>query len=300
MPTSQKIFVSFWLLLLLFISFPKLTFGAGASLLFNPQEKTVGRGTQFDINIDIDTAGESVGGAGAKIRFDPAKVNIISITPGAVFTDYPAATFDNTTGKLNVSGIVGSPTDLYSGKGVFATIKMVGLTPGTAQMSFEFVPGDTTDSNIAITSAPWDTLTDVNTLNINITETNQQVVVDAPVNSGVAVSSAPGTPTAPKKLSLIERITEFFGSIFGYGEKTEMAEEYDPYGPIERQEPNNNPNSYMAPQQVDYERSNGDLVIYLIGGLVALLVLTMLFVIFKNLKIRRAENAKPPTVINNL
>lgn len=299
MPTSQKIFVCFSLLLVLLTSFPKLAFGAGASLLFNPQEKNVGRGTQFDINIDIDTAGESVGGAGAKVSFDPTKVNIISITPGTVFTDYPAATFDNTTGKLNVSGIVGSPTDLYSGKGVFATIKIVGLTPGTAQVTFEFVPGDTTDSNIAITSAPWDTLTNVNTLNINITETNQQVVVDAPANSG-ATTSTPGTPAAPKKLSLIERITEFFGSIFGYGETTEVAEEYDPYAPIERQEPNSNPNSYLAPQQVDYEKSNGNLVVYLIGGLVALLVLTMLFVIFKNLKIRRADNDKPPTVINNL
>jgi hypothetical protein len=138
------------------------------SLSFSPLEILVDQGDTFTIEIVVDTAGEDVGGVGAKLAYDPSKISVLSVEQGSIFSEYPALTSDDVRGKIYVSGIVSSANDLYVGRGVLATIEMLAKSEGSTFMIFEYEEGSTRDSNIAVMYGNGDILKEVNNLRIAI------------------------------------------------------------------------------------------------------------------------------------
>jgi len=164
-------------ILFLAFSFPqKVRAGTPPSLMFSPVEVTTNLGDNFTLDVNIDTGGQKVGGAGAQIFYDPLFLQAVSIENGTIFSDYPSSDFDNNQGKIIISGIVSPITNLYSGSGLFAKVTFKSVNSGVSSVKFNFVPGSTTDSNIAVVSGSGDILSEVNQANITI----QTGVVTAP------------------------------------------------------------------------------------------------------------------------
>jgi hypothetical protein len=161
------ILTSFFVGMASVLLFPSNIVAAGFN--FEPSSITKEVNSSFEIEIIIDTKSEQVGGAGAIIRYDINSIKINSIIPGDVFADYPILSINDKIGQANISGIVGSPNELYTGKGIFAKLNVTGIKTGETSLSFEFEKGKTSDSNIATTYAPYDILTDVNIAVINLT-----------------------------------------------------------------------------------------------------------------------------------
>lgn len=160
---------------------------AQGSLVLAPESKnftlTVNLEEEFSLKVLIDTFGQSAGGGGVKLNFDPARLKALEIIPGSIFGDYPGAVIDNAKGKITISGLASSTNNMFSGQGIFATIKWKSLKPGNTEITFDFQPGSTTDSNIAVTFGNGDILTQVNTAKINVLKKRNFMSSNA-VNSG--------------------------------------------------------------------------------------------------------------------
>lgn len=104
-------------------------------------------GEIFNVDITLTTDGAHVKSADAVFTFDPAKLSVISLTPGQLFDSYPTKTFD-TLGNIKLSGAMTVATASYSGVGKFGSIAFKGITAGTTTVSITCTPGVTNDSNI--------------------------------------------------------------------------------------------------------------------------------------------------------
>ena len=189
----------FWFLVFLlvggfFIVFPQLSWvhASEASFLFSPAEVSTNLGDNFTLNVNIDTDGEQVGGAGAKITFDPFFLKVVGIETGKIFSDYPTAAYDNTQGNIIISGIVPSINDLYSGSDVFAKVTFSSRLVGKGVVKFNFVPGSTTDSNIAVTYGSGDILAKVNQANITVKPANDKTDVLVPATATPVAATSSG------------------------------------------------------------------------------------------------------------
>lgn len=159
--------VSLWFGLEVFLK-PGQVLAAEPSLKFDPASKTVAVGRTFTADISINTVGQWVAGAGAQITYEPAIVSVVSIEPGTIFGDYPIASFNNSRGRMSISGIVSTAGKLFSGSGVFATVSFKGEAIGKTRVEFIFEPGSTRDSNIAVTYGSGDILGEVQGLEVNV------------------------------------------------------------------------------------------------------------------------------------
>jgi hypothetical protein len=298
---SSLNFKALKLLLVVFFTFVFCLFtttsvSAQASLLFDPSQRTVNKGELFDLFINIDTNGEKVGGTGARITYDPAYINVISIIPGSVFEDYPSASFDNSTGQVVISGISASIDKLFSGTGLYAQLKVLPVSAGSSQIKFEFQPGSTTDSNIAVTYEPWDILGKVNTFDVTIKETGKTLEVTPPVNSNI---------TGKTQQTPVEKEQGFFGKLLSWfnffpKKETDQASEVDPYAPIERQEPNSDPNINLNPAVVNNSQTlDFTTLSYITLAIFAVTMLTLLFGFIKK-RFKKQDTDEPPTIINGI
>lgn len=171
----------------------------GPSLYFdnlnpvNPQTA----GNQFTATLRLDTQGQDVSGVDAKVTFDPSVIQVQSIqeTTGNGFNSYPASTFDNTAGTMNISANIGTSTtpNPVNGNGIsLANITFVGSTAAAnALIDFDFTLGSANDSNIVLFnqqsgSEPSDILAMVSPLTI--------VIQDAAGPTPTPITATP-TPT---------------------------------------------------------------------------------------------------------
>lgn len=165
----SKFKVTFLLLtLIIFLGFVNVeSIGASEpSLLFSPERINSLVGQQFDIEIRVDTAGQSTGGVGAKMLFDKANLKVVNITKGSIFDYYPISAFNNASGNISISGIKYPSSDLFIGEGLFATITFEPIAVGASSATFVFEQGSTRDSNIAVSFGNGDILAKVNKLNV--------------------------------------------------------------------------------------------------------------------------------------
>jgi hypothetical protein len=130
---------------------------AAASLSLSPASKSVAVGESFTVDVMLDTKGAETDAADAIILYDSAKLEATAASLGSLYTNKLE---ENTgvSGKVILRATSSVASD-YSGSGTFATITFNALESGTANVSFEFESGSTTDSNVA--SAGVDILSSV-------------------------------------------------------------------------------------------------------------------------------------------
>lgn len=131
---------------------------SGATLSVSPSSQSVTVGSTFTVSLNIDTQGSSIDGTDIRyLNYDPtilqvedsnANVQGLQITTGTLMPLTLANLADNNTGKIIFSQVT-SGGNSYNGSGTLATITFRAVRNGTADLSFNYVSGNTTDSNVA-------------------------------------------------------------------------------------------------------------------------------------------------------
>jgi len=176
-----------FLVIPLFFAFPVFALNKGFFSFSSPDTlPTVGK--TFNIDLTLNTDGSDVKRADAVITFDPAKLTVVTLTPGAIFTSYPVKEFSG--GTIRLSGEMQPATASFSGIGKFGTITFKGKSAGTTTISFSCTPGETNESNIiqAITGGDIIDCGRLSPLSLSITQP-----VGAPTTTPVATATPPPT-----------------------------------------------------------------------------------------------------------
>ena len=288
---SQKfiIFILGVSLIYFFLGNLNKTSSASASLKFEPSSIEAQANQNFSAKIIIDTAGQSVGGAGAKLIYNPTLIAIVSIEPGTPFSDYPTINFDNRSGRAVISGIVPSPDQLFSGKGTFAVVNFQTISSGITEVSFDFEPGSTTDSNIAVTHGNGDVLGEVGELNVNIGEEGGVgEVTPAPVNSEFVSNEVEAPSSFVTKF--IEKVKEAFG--------IKKSTNVDPYKPIPSSSPNQKITRVQPSTQLNQNQSffaSENPLIYILAAFFGITVVLLAYLYIRSR--RKKSDSEPPVII---
>jgi peptidoglycan hydrolase-like protein with peptidoglycan-binding domain len=138
-----------------------LAFAASASaatLVLSPSAQAVNVGDTFTVQVLLDTQGQPIDGVDLQaLNYNPYNLQVqdadlstvgAQIQPGTLMPNTVANTVDTTNGKIVFSQITNGGST-YTGSGVLATVTFKALVAGTANVTFGFTPGVTTDSNVA-------------------------------------------------------------------------------------------------------------------------------------------------------
>jgi hypothetical protein len=224
-----------------------------AELEFSETQVTVSAGESFDIDVTLDTQNQAVTGTDAVILYKPQDVEVLSIGPGEVFADYPARFFDNTNGKIMISGIVASKDDLFTGSGVLAKIHFRAKSPGQSEIMFQYQAGDTTDSNVVGLSNSNDLLTSVNKISLTIQSGSYAQQVIPPTEDEQT------TEIISQSLTYWGRLMIKLGFSPNFVKRLEQAVlgyKQDPYGPITYGQSKTDPNQTQSQIETEFKSTS--------------------------------------------
>ena len=121
-----------------------------ATLTLSPSsgEYEVSPGSSFPVGVIVDSAGKSVDGIDTIINWDPkmARVEDGRVVASNLFEQYMVNSVDNVKGQIKLGALTFTAKPV---NGVVGTFRVTPLTEGSANFSFQFTPGATTDSNVA-------------------------------------------------------------------------------------------------------------------------------------------------------
>ena len=261
-----------------------------ASLLFSPETVAVNMGEEFTVEVILDTVGEQVGGAGAKITFKNTDLTVIAVKPGSLFYDYPSAAFSNEEGKIIISGVASSMANFFAGQGVFATITFQAKSPGTSLIQFIYQPGSTTDSNIAVTYGSGDILSKVNSTTVTVG--NKGIYIPSVTKRG-GISDLPAIiSTALNMLEKLgisaESFAIFASKVFGKGDTGEAVSLKEPKEVLDQNQPEVGKDSFST-TKLSLEKP---LLVLIIVSLILIPVVWLIYTFFRK---RQAKNTKVVT-----
>jgi hypothetical protein len=118
---------------LLFAAVPSAAHAA--QLLFTPSSGNFPAGQNFTVRVTVDSQGQQVNAADAAISFDPAVLNVVSISKdGSAFSLWPAEpSFSNSAGTITLSGGTPSP---FTGQRPIVTITFRPVREGSASVTY--------------------------------------------------------------------------------------------------------------------------------------------------------------------
>lgn len=123
----------------------------GVVLSLSPADGSYQVGDFFSVDIMLDTQGNSIEGVDLNaVNFDPDTVEVYEAVPGVLMPSTLINTFDNVNGKIKFSQVI-SIGNTYQNQSpqVLLTLRLRGVAPGSSRITFDHVPGSTTDSNVA-------------------------------------------------------------------------------------------------------------------------------------------------------
>lgn len=144
---KPKFFLPGFLFVFLLVLAPHVWAINQAFFSLSPPDVLPRVGQTFNIDVTLNTDEANIKSADAVLGFDPAKLSVVTLTPGAVFDSYPTKNFD-ALGNIKLSGLMTSTTASFSGIGKFGTITFKGMSSGTTTISFSCIPGAINESNI--------------------------------------------------------------------------------------------------------------------------------------------------------
>lgn len=131
-----------------------------ATLAVSPVGNSVTVGATFTVNLVLDTTGQSVAGADIySLHFNPAVLQVVDadgatagvqISPGSLMSNNQYNTVDNAAGTIQFSQTASTAGTNFTGSGNLATITFSAIAAGTSALTFDFTPGNTTDTNVAV------------------------------------------------------------------------------------------------------------------------------------------------------
>lgn len=130
-------------------------------------------GEKFTVSIRI-SSDKLTDGTDLIITYDPKLLSVETVgadkTPvilGTLYSDYPLNKLDLSLGKITVSGVTTQKGGVKA-DGLFGSIVFTATAAGVTQVSLDFSPGKTADSNVTETGTGKDVLEKVENLEVNI------------------------------------------------------------------------------------------------------------------------------------
>lgn len=131
-----------------------------ATLTVSPSSGSVPVGNVLTVNIQLNTQGDAAHGVDVfYLNFNPALLQVIDenasvsgiqIAPGTLMSVTPSNTVDQAAGRIAFHQVTaGGTTFTNSTSQTLATVRFNVLAAGTAALTFNFTPGNTSDSNVA-------------------------------------------------------------------------------------------------------------------------------------------------------
>jgi hypothetical protein len=182
---------------------------ANVTMTFAPLQTSVMVGEHFTVTITVQTI-QAVDGAVASIHFDPAALQVESISPGNVLPIRLQSKFDNVQGSVNfAAGILSSPFPVSDFALVSVTfiagtlagntpLTFVRLAPMTNDVTFGGVSilGAMEDGAVIIQPLPTATNTPSSTPTATNTPSSTPTATNTPSSTPTATNSPTNTPTA--------------------------------------------------------------------------------------------------------
>ena len=167
---------------------------AGPSLTLAPASFSKVTGDAFAVNIMLDTAGSAIDGVDVYLNYDRNAMSVVDDDPSTDGVQITAGALLPNTARNEVGSYskiffsqTTQGTGTYSGSGVLATIHFRAIAPGETDLTFDFVAGKTSDTNISIGGA--DILSAVSNASVTVASNGLPPVVSNPQPSGpVSVS----------------------------------------------------------------------------------------------------------------
>jgi hypothetical protein len=128
-----------------------------ANLSLSPSAGNANTGNSFNVDIVLNSSGQSIDGVDAVLSYNPSMLEIqdanstaagIQISAGSLMPVVTYNSVNSASGKILFSQ-VHNPGTTFNGYGTLATITFKALSAGSATVSFDFTAGNTTDSNVA-------------------------------------------------------------------------------------------------------------------------------------------------------
>lgn len=135
---------------------------AGKLILKGPAEALAGSELTADIMLSSDA---KIRGTDVVILYDPKMLTNPTVKAGSIFDNYPFNYSDQSKGRIFISGIK-KDNEGFAGEGLFGSITFTVLKKGSTSIKFQFIQGQTTDSNVLQISTGADILTEVSNLEI--------------------------------------------------------------------------------------------------------------------------------------
>ncbi|MBI2063536.1 MAG: hypothetical protein HYT65_00895 [Candidatus Yanofskybacteria bacterium] len=175
---------------------------SAATLVVSPSVADIIVGGTFSVNILLDTEGAEIHGVDVNaLNYDPAILEVqdangiisgVQISPGTLM---PVVTYNDVSGGRIVFSQVTNDGLTFNGQGVLVSINFTALKTGTANVTFDFTPGSTIDSNVAEDGI--DALDGVTngTYNITVTTPTPTPTPDSSGDGGGDFTQSMPTPT---------------------------------------------------------------------------------------------------------
>ncbi len=129
-----------------------------ATLALDPSTGSYIIGNTYTLNIRLNTNGNDTAGADIHyLNYNPALIEIqdsvsgtagAQIQAGSLYTNTVVNSVDTVNGRINFSQTSFGGTT-YNGTGILASVTFKALAGGTANLTFNFTAGNTTDTNVA-------------------------------------------------------------------------------------------------------------------------------------------------------
>ncbi|PJE64651.1 MAG: hypothetical protein COU90_02305 [Candidatus Ryanbacteria bacterium CG10_big_fil_rev_8_21_14_0_10_43_42] len=173
---------------------------SAATLSVSPATGSFTVGGTVTVQVQVNTEGSTADGVDIRyLNFNPALLQVIDentgvagvqIAPGSLMPNTPTNIADNTAGRISFSQVPsGGAVFSNSANQTLATVRFTVVGAGTGALTFNHVPGVTSDSNVA--SGGSDLLTSVTNGSYTFTTTNSPPSVSAISTNVVDVD--PGT-----------------------------------------------------------------------------------------------------------
>lgn len=156
---------------------PRVNALSGANLSLVLDKKVYKRGDPVVIGVKLFTGGYTTDSTDLVIKYDPAFLEPNSekfAESGNIYSEYPAIQIDKEKGLVGISGITTPGSNSFQGVGSFAKLNFRALKDGQTEVSIDFEPDKTADSNVVLSGSSKDILGSVKNADILIAGSDAQ------------------------------------------------------------------------------------------------------------------------------
>lgn len=169
---------------------PSVNEMGGARFSLVPDKQGYRAGDIVTIDAKLFSGGYTAGSADLVLKYDPLFLKPEGeefVSVGQIFSEYPAVQVDTDSGLIGVSGIADPNSDGFSGVGSFAKFTFRALKDGSSEVSIDYQPNSTADSNIVLSGSMQDVLSGAD--NVQIITSSDGSSDQSQVNGGQSCES---------------------------------------------------------------------------------------------------------------